>query len=132
MTTILRRTALAVAAVGVLAACSSSTGTPNLVGSWAGSYTYPTVGGAANPSVMTLTITKQDGLLLYGYQEWGSGSDVQRADLVGSLSAESPTFVLTMGGGFFTGQVDGTTMVVRLVRTVEGSSTSFEASLTKQ
>jgi hypothetical protein len=132
MTTILRRTALAVAAVGVLAACSNSPATPDLLGSWSGTYTYPTVGGGAMPASMTLTITKQDGLLLYGYQEWGSGSDTQRADLVGSLSAESPTFVLTMGGGFFTGAVEDTTMNVRFVRTVEGSTTSFEASLTKQ
>lgn len=132
MTTILRRTALAVAAAGVLAACSSPAATPNLVGSWAGNYTYPEVGGGAVQTSMTLTITKQDGLLLYGYEEWGSGGAVQRTELAGSLSAESPTFVLAEGGGYFTGTVDGSTMVVRFIRTVEGSSTTFEARLTKQ
>lgn len=121
-----------VVAATVLAACSSTPATPNLVGSWSGDYTYPQVGGGAVQTSMTLTITKQDGLLLYGYEEWGDGTTTLRADVVGSLSADSPTFVLALSGGFFSGAVDGNTMVVRFVRSVEGSSTSFETRLTKQ
>ena len=118
---------------GVLAACSTgSSAPPDIVGTWSGTYTYPEVGGGRQESGLTIVITKQDGALLYGYEEWQDGGNTLKADLVGSLTDGAPSFVLVEAGGFFSGAVNGDTMTVRFIRTVEGSNTSFETRLTRQ
>ncbi len=111
--------------------CTQSTATPNVVGTWVGDYEFALADGSANKSVETLVITRQEGDLLWGYEQWEEDGEQMRADLTGTLTDGSGV-VLTEPAGFFKGTVDGGTMLVTFTKIDTEQHTAFEVSLTRQ
>lgn len=120
------------AAALLTAACSSSSGSPDLVGTWVGDYSFALPDGTANPSVEMLVITRQEGALLWGYEQWEESGKQMRADLTGTLTDDGSGLVLTEPAGFYRGTIDGDRMVVVFTRTDAEQHTAFEVELTRQ
>ncbi len=118
----------------LLAACSPdpSSGTPDVVGTWVGEYAFALPDGSANPSTETLVITRQEGVLLWGYEEWEESGKQMRDPLTGSLVDGGTGIVLTEPAGFYRGTVDGNTMTVVFTRVDADQHTAFEVVLTRQ
>ncbi len=129
------RNALAtlVAAALLLSACQQSgVDDPNLVGTWTGDYSFALPDGTANPSIETLVITRQEGDLLWGYEQWEESGKEMRADLTGTLTDDGSGLVLTEPAGFYRGTIDGDRMIVVFTRTDAEQHTAFEVELTRQ
>ena len=128
------RGSLAVALVSaalLVSGCSQSSGTSNVVGTWVGDYAFALADGSANKSVETLVITRQEGDLLWGYEQWEEDGEQMRADLTGTLT-DGSGILLTEPAGFFTGTVDDDTMLVTFTKIDTEQHTAFEVSLTRQ
>lgn len=125
---------IALAAIGlVLAACTASTSsTPDLVGTWVGNYSFALADGSARASTETLVITRQDGLLLWGYEEWQEDGRPMRDPLTGTVTDGGSGIVLTEPQGFYEGTVDEDTMTVVFTRVDATQHTAFEVTLTRQ
>lgn len=122
--------ALALVAAGVLVTgCSSEP--PSVVGTWVGNYRFALADGSDNSSVETLVITRQEGDLLWGYEQWEENGEQMRADLTGTLT-DGDGIVLTEPAGFFEGKVNGDTMLVVFTKIDAEQHTAFEVSLTRQ
>ena len=121
-----------VAVVLLVSGCSQSgSEPPNVVGTWVGDYRFALADGSDNSSVETLVITRQEGALLWGYEQWEENGEQMRADLTGTLTADDG-IVLTEPAGFFDGRVDGDTMLVVFTKIDAEQHTAFEVSLTRQ
>jgi major membrane immunogen (membrane-anchored lipoprotein) len=122
--------ALALVAAAVLVSgCSSEP--PSVVGTWVGDYRFALADGSDNSSVETLVITRQEGDLLWGYEQWEEDGEQMRADLTGTMTGDNG-LVLTESEGFFEGTVNGDTMLVVFVKVAPAQHTAFEVSLTRQ
>lgn len=112
--------------------CSQGTSEPSsVVGTWVGDYRFALADGSDNSSVETLVITRQEGDLLWGYEQWEENGEPMRADLTGTLT-EGNGIVLTEPAGFFDGTLDGDTMLVVFTKIDAEQHTAFEVSLTRQ
>ena len=131
MTTRKRSAGALIAAALLVTGCAQSSSPANLVGTWVGDYKFALADGSANKSVETLVITRQEGNLLWGYEQWDEDGEQMRADLTGTLTDGSGV-VLTEPAGFFTGTVDGGTMLVTFTKIDAEQHTAFEVSLTRQ
>ncbi len=103
---------------------------PNVVGTWVGDYRFALADGSDNSSVETLVIIRQEGDLLWGYEQWEEDGEQMRADLTGTLTGENG-IVLTESEGFFEGTVSGETMVVVFTKVAPAQHTAFEVTLTR-
>jgi hypothetical protein len=132
------RTALAavfaVVTLGIgTAACAPTEGSSepaNLVGTWTGSYSYPLQDGTVFDADQTIVVERQEGVNVWGYEEWTNEQGSQRTEFVGQVGVGGNTFVLTEESGFFSGFVDGDSMAVRFIR-IDAAYTTFELELTR-
>lgn len=123
--------ALSVLAAALTASCGS-TQSPNAVGTWVGDYSFALADGSANSSIETLVITRQDGSILWGYEQWEEAGKQMRADLTGSITDDGSGIVLTEPAGFYQGTINGDTMTVVFTRIDANQHTAFEVSLARQ
>lgn len=137
MTQMSRRLAAAAAAAlmaTTLAACSSDSGTaapPDVVGTWTGEYTYPVQDGTTMASTETITITKQDGVMLWATTAWTAVGDTGQNEAVGTLVDGSRIVIAENDGGAFEGTVEGNTMTLVFTRT-DAQNTTFKVVLIRQ
>lgn len=133
-----RRLGLAAAALLALVAitgCSGSTAaTPDIQGTWTGVARFASPDGSVITSDEKLTITKQDGALVWGtftYKEI-NGSDTQTG-VTGTLLSDGKGIALTEPESHSSGTVEGSTMklTVTFASGAENHS-AFEMTLTKQ
>lgn len=123
--------ALLCAAPLTLAACGGSeSAIPNLKGTWSGNYEYPTPDKTIEKSPLTIEITKQEGSLLWGTESWTNNGQSQSADVLGSLSSDNSSVILSSVGGFFSGNVGDNSMRLRFVRT-DDPPTAFVVTVTR-
>jgi len=129
-----RRIIASIAVTGsvlALAACGGSeSAVPNLKGTWTGSYQYPTPDKTIEESPLTIEITKQEGSLLWGTESWTNQGQTQSAEVLGSLSSDNSSVILSSVGGFFSGNVGDNSMRLRFVRT-DDPPTAFVVTVTR-
>ena len=115
-----------------LAGCSSqdTSATTNLLGTWTGSYEFPSVTNGIEKSPLTIVITRQEGPLLWGTEKWTNKGQNLEAALVGSAAPEGNQITLAEVGGSFNGFVKDSTMSLQFVRT-DDPPTAFYATLTR-
>ncbi len=116
-----------------LAGCSSqdTSATTNLLGTWVGTYAFPTITHGTETSSLSIVITKQEGVLLWGTEKWtNQGKDLEAA-LVGSAAPSNDQITLAEVGGSFNGFVKDSTMSLQFVRT-EDPPTAFYVTLTRK
>ena len=115
----------------VFAACGGSdSAIPNLKGTWTGTYEFPTDDKTIEKSSLTIEITKQDGSFVWGTESWENDGQTLSADLLGSLSSDNTSVILSEVGGFFSGNVGDNSMRLRFVRT-EDPPTAFVVTVTR-
>ena len=115
----------------VFAACGSSdSAIPNLKGTWTGTYEFPTNDKTIETSSLTIEITKQEGPFLWGTESWVNDGESLSADLLGSLSSDNSSVILSEVGGFYSGNVGDNSMRLRFVRT-EDPATAFVVTVTR-
>jgi len=129
------RRILAAIAVGIVAftltACGSSdSAIPNLKGTWTGTYEYPTNDKTIEKSPLTIEISKQEGSFVWGTESWTNNGKSLSADVLGSLSSDNTSVILSSTGGFFSGNVGDNSMRLRFVRT-EDPPTAFVVTVTR-
>jgi hypothetical protein len=128
----LAATAGALLLIVTLAACSSASSTPpNLVGTWTGEYAYPVQDGTSLTSTETITITKQDGAMLWATTSWTAVGDTGEGEAVGTVIDGTRITLAEHEGGAFQGTVEGDTMTLVFTRT-DAENTAFEVVLTRQ
>lgn len=114
-----------------LAACGGGdSAIPNLKGTWTGNYEYPTNDKTIENSTLTIEITKQEGSLLWGTETWSDEGTELQAELLGSLSSDNTSVILSEVGGFFSGNVGDNSMRLRFVRT-DDPPTAFVVTVTR-
>ena len=115
----------------VFTACGSSdSAVPNLKGTWTGTYEFPSNDKTIETSPLTIEITKQEGSLLWGTETWTDGGTEMTADLLGSLSTDNSSVILSEVGGFYSGNVGDNSMRLRFVRT-DDPPTAFVVTVTR-
>ena len=129
-----RRIIAAVALCAVplsIAACGGSeSAIPNLKGVWKGHYEFPSPDMTLHASDLTLEIVKQEGSVVWGVETWTDKGTVMHADLLGSLSSDNTSVILSEVGGFFSGNVGDNSMRLRFVRT-DDPPTAFVVTVTR-
>lgn len=100
----------------------------DLVGTWEGDYSYPSPDGSVHPSHQTLVIERQDGVHLWGNDEFvDRNGAVVRIPVLGTVT--DGDIGLAEKSGFFLGRLTGrNTMVMRFVLVGE-TPTSFRVTL---
>ncbi|MBU6148133.1 MAG: hypothetical protein KGP10_08180 [Actinomycetales bacterium] len=135
-TPVWRRLATLGCALGVAACGGSAPPTPpqaDLVGTWVGDYRYPSAGTRVDPTGVAvsaterITITAQEGELLWGYQTWVDAGITQRDLLHGSIGSDD-LVVLTEAQGHWLGRFDGEALILRYIRTGK-QRTTYEVTL---
>ena len=115
----------------VFAACGGSdSAVPNLKGTWTGTYEFPTNDKTIETSSLTIEITKQEGPFLWGTESWENDGKKLSADLLGSLSSDNSSVILSEIGGFYSGNVGDNSMRLRFVRTAD-PATAFVVTVTR-
>ena len=115
----------------VFAACGGSdSAVPNLKGTWTGTYEFPTNDKTIETSSLTIEITKQEGPFLWGTEIWENDGKKLSADLLGSLSSDNSSVILSEVGGFYSGNVGDNSMRLRFVRTAD-PATAFVVTVTR-
>ncbi len=115
----------------LFAACGGSdSAVPNLKGTWTGNYEYPTNDMTIEKSPLTIEITKQEGSLVWGTESWVNDGESLSAKVLGSLSSDNTSVILSSVGGFFSGNVGDNSMRLRFVRT-EDPPTAFVVTVTR-
>ncbi|MDD2817598.1 MAG: hypothetical protein PHN51_02220 [Candidatus Nanopelagicales bacterium] len=115
-----------------VAGCSSqdTSAATNLVGTWSGTYSYPSVTHGTETSSLSIVITKQEGVLLWGTEKWTNQGNNLEAALVGSAAPSNGQITLAEVGGSFNGFVQDSTMSLQFVRT-DDPPTAFYVTLTR-
>ena len=115
----------------ILGACGSSdSAIPNLKGTWTGTYEFPTDDQTIEKSSLTIEITKQEGSFVWGTESWENDGKTLSTDLLGSLSSDNSSVILSEVGGFYSGNVGDNSMRLRFVRT-EDPPTAFVVTVTR-
>lgn len=114
-----------------LAACGGNeSAIPNLKGTWTGNYQFPTPAKTIAESTLTIEITKQEGSLVWGTESWVNNGKTLSTELLGSLSSDNSSVILSEVGGFYSGNVGDNSMRLRFVRT-EDPPTAFVVTVTR-
>jgi hypothetical protein len=125
------------AAVTLTAGCSSDSDAstavtttaaspPDVVGSWEGSYQFPTLNGVVIDSPLLVVVEQQEGTALWGYEQFDDGAQVIRIPFVGSFDADGQSFGLAATGLSIIGTMSGVDqMNLRFFR-VADPPTSFQ------
>lgn len=101
----------------------------NLVGTWTGRYQFPTGTDQLVTSTETLVIQHQDGLFLWGHDDYVQGGQTIQIPVRGSLETNRRDFTLAERNGFFRGVLlPSRGMQIRFTRT-DDQFTSFAAVL---
>ena len=116
-----------------VAGCSSqdTSSTTNLLGTWSGTYAYPSLTHGTETSSLSIVITKQEGPLLWGMEKWTNQGKNVEAALVGSAAPSNDQITLAEVGGSFNGFVKDSTMSLQFVRT-DDPPTAFYVTLTRK
>lgn len=120
--------------VVAITSCSSGSGAaapPDVVGTWTGEYTYPVQDGTTIASTETITITKQDGVMLWATTAWTASGDTGEGQAVGTIVDGTRIVIAENDGGAFEGTVDGDRMTLVFTRT-DAQNTAFEVVLLRQ
>ena len=103
-----------------------TTAPPDLVGSWEGSYAFPTIDGALVDSPLLVVIERQEGTALWGYEQFDDVGQVIRIPFTGSFDADGQSFGLAATGLTIIGTMAGADqMNLRFFR-VADPPTSFQ------
>ena len=94
------------------------------------SRTVPTPDETIEKSPLTIEITKQEGSLLWGTESWTNNGQSLSAEVLGSLSSDNSSVILSSVGGFFSGNVGDNSMRLRFVRT-DDPPTAFVVTVTR-
>ncbi len=117
------------AALLVVPTPASAASKPNLVGTWTGPYSFPSGTDQVVPSVETLVIVRQTGLLVWGHDDYSQNGQQLQIPLRGTVDSNGHDFTLAEQNGFFRGTLlTATKLDVRFTRT-DNQYTSFEAVL---
>jgi hypothetical protein len=122
------------AAVGsVVPASAAPAKYPDLVGTWQGTYRFPSSDNKGVDSHQKLVIDHQNGELLWGHDEFvEADGTVTRIPVRGSIDFDHKGFGLAETSGLFLGKITGkNTMTVRFFLTAT-SYTSFDAKLRRK
>lgn len=112
-------------------ATTATASAPDLVGTWKGTYQFPTASGELIPSPLTLVIETQTDGALWGYEEYEDQGEVNRVPFAGSLGADGTSLGLAADELIIEGEVTGEdSMRVRFF-VVGDTPTSFEVALTR-
>jgi len=125
--------ATAAMAVPVTAAPAGAAATkyPNLVGTWTGTYRFPSGTDTGVDSHETLVIDKQDKELLWGHDQFVDNGQVVRIPVRGSIDVDRKGFGLAETGGLFVGHIASKKVVdIHFFRT-DDKYTSFAVRLTR-
>jgi len=125
--------AILVVALAAAGCGSSGAAIPNITGTWSGTGTFGDVDGTVKSSPETLTVTKQDGALVWGTVEYSNpdGTAVKEA-VIGTFTDDGQAFVMTERTSLWQGTVSGSTMKVVVSWTGDPSHGAFEMTLTKK
>lgn len=104
---------------------------PDVVGTWTGEYAYPVQDGTSMNSTETITITKQDGVMLWATTAWTASGDTGQGQAVGTIVDGTRIVIAESDGGAFEGTVDGDRMTLVFTRT-DAQNTAFEVVLFRQ
>lgn len=102
---------------------------PDVVGTWTGTYSYPTLSGEVVESTEEITITKQEGPFIWAQAKWQDAQRQGESKLVGTLLAGGGIRLAEVAGAF-DGVVDGNSMRLTFVR-VDEQVTAFVLELTR-
>jgi hypothetical protein len=123
--------ALVVIPVITAPAGAASAKYPNLVGTWTGSYRFPSGTDTAVDSHETLVIDRQDKELLWGHDEFVQNGQPIRIPVRGSIDLDGKGFGLAETSGLFICRIVRTNVIdVRFFRT-DDMYTAFAARLTR-
>jgi hypothetical protein len=115
--------------VTAVAAGAATVKYPNLVGTWTGTYRFPSGTDTAIDSHETLVIDKQDRELLWGHDQYIDKGQAVRIPLRGSIGIDRKSFGLAETSGLFLGRIVSKKVVeIRFFRT-DDKYTSFAARL---
>ena len=100
-----------------VAGCSSqdTSSTTNLLGTWSGTYAYPSLTHGTETSSLSIVITKQEGPLLWGMEKWTNQGKNLEAALVGSAAPSNDQITLAEVGGSFNGFVNALALISFLI-----------------
>ena len=120
------------ALMALVAAGCSSGGTPNIVGTWTGTATFPGMDGTVKTTPETLVIEKQDGALVWGTVEYEDATGTTKNQVIGTFTGGGAGLVLTEPASMWEGKVSDTTMTVTVSWLGAESHGAFEMTLTKK
>lgn len=104
---------------------------PNLVGTWTGTYRFPSGTDTAVDSHETLVIDKQDKELLWGHDQFVQNGQVVHIPVRGSIDVGRTGFGLAETSGLFVGHIVSKKVVdIEFFRT-DDKYTSFAVRLTR-
>src|SRR5262249_41834923 len=122
-------TAVAGISATALPAAAATAKYPNVVGTWTGTYRFPSGTDSAVNSHETLVIDKQDNELLWGHDEYIDNGQAVRIPVRGSIDRDHKSFGLAETNGLFLGHIESkNALTVRFFRTDE-QYTSFAVRL---
>lgn len=129
-------TAVALLAMGTLTAgCATDSDAsattapaspPDVVGSWEGSYTFPTIDGALVDSPLLVVIERQEGTALWGYEQFDDAGQVIRIPFTGSFDADGQSFGLAATGLTIIGTMAGADQMNLRLFKVSDPPSSFQ------
>ncbi|MFM8531375.1 MAG: hypothetical protein ACKOD2_17200 [Ilumatobacteraceae bacterium] len=109
---------------------------PNLVGTWSGSYEFPSKGKVI-PTALNLVVERQEGANLFGYESFvNADGETIKFELVGTVNidpidGEAEAVMATTGFFFDIEVVDENNLTARFVR-IDDKPTTFFVQLTRQ
>ncbi|MEI8000090.1 MAG: hypothetical protein WCI50_01955 [Actinomycetes bacterium] len=117
---------------GSAAPAGAAVKVPNLLGTWAGDYRYPSPDLTAHATSVKVVIDQQDGQFLWGHDEFidKTGALVS-IPVLGSFEHGDRTFGLSLKGGLITGRVLGARRLATRFFIVGDNPTSFHVTLRK-
>lgn len=118
-------------AVSPASPAGAATRPPDLQGTWEGPYSYPSPDGVVRPSYQKLVIERQEGVHLWGYDEFlDKDGQTIRIPVLGTVSGRE--IGLAEKGGFFTGRLVSRNRMSMRFFLVGDRPTSFATVLTRR
>lgn len=99
---------------------------PDVVGSWEGSYKFPTIDGALVDSPLLVVIERQEGSALWGFEQFNDEGQVIRIPFTGSFDADGQSFGLAATGLTIIGTMTGADQMNLRFFKVSDPPTSFQ------
>lgn len=92
------------------AASAPSSAFPDIVGTWTGPYSYPTLSGEVVDSTEQIIITDQEGPLFWGHTKWQEPKGEGTAQFVGTILPDGAGIRIAESAASFEGVVVGDKM----------------------